>query len=94
MAVAVGVVSGVGLWFATAVLLLRGGETVGPHLSRLSFYLPGYQVSWPGAFVGLIDGAIVGALLGFLLAQLWNAYHRVFVALAVARETRRELQEL
>lgn len=94
LGVAVGVVSGVALWVATAVLLLRGGENVGFHLVRLSFYLPGYDVSWTGAFVGLVDGALVGALLGGLLASLWNAYHRMFVALAMARETRRELEEL
>ena len=38
--------------------------------------------------------ALVGAAAGALLALAWNSYHRLFVALIVARETRRELQQL
>jgi hypothetical protein len=94
LAVAVGIVSGLGLWFGTAVLLLRGGSFVGLHLSRLSYYLPGYSVSWPGAFLGLVEAAVLGFLLGAAVALAWNLYHRWFVALVMARETRRELQEL
>ena len=98
LAAAVGLVSGVGLAIATAVLLLQAGPIMGLHLVRLSFYLPGYEVSWAGAFIGLLDAGIAGGLLGAGLAWTWNAYHRMFVALVVmrerARETRRELQEL
>ena len=98
LAAAVGLVTGVGLAVATAVLLLQGGRFIGLHLTRLSFYLPGYEVSWAGAFIGLLDAGIAGGLLGAALAWIWNAYHRMFVALVVlrarARETRRELQEL
>ncbi len=98
LGVAMGAVVGAGVAVATAVLLLRGGPLVGLHLQRLGFYLPGYSVSWGGARVGLVEGALLGAALGALLAWLWNAYHRMFVALIVARERarqfRRELQEL
>ncbi len=94
LAVAVGTVSGLGLWIGTAVLLLRGGSFVGLHLSRLSYYLPGYSVSWPGAFLGLVEAGVLGFVLGAAVALAWNLYHRWFVALVVAREIRRELQEL
>ena len=47
-----------------------------------------------GAFLGAIEAGVLGAGLGALLAWMWNAYHRWFVALAMARETRRELQEI
>jgi hypothetical protein len=98
MGAAVGLVSGVGLSVATAVLLLQGGLSIGLHLGRLSFYLPGYSVTWPGVLVGLIEGAVAGGALGVALAWLWNAYHRLFVTLVVARERsrqiRQELQEL
>ena len=98
LGVAMGAVIGSGVAVATAVLLLRGGPLVGLHLQRLGFYFPGYSVSWGGALVGLVEGALLGAALGALLAWLWNAYHRMFVALVVARERarqfRRELQEL
>ncbi len=94
LGLAVGSVSGLGLFIATVVLLLREGSLVGRHLVRLGYFLPGYQVTWPGAFVGLVEAALVGAALGALLALAWNVYHRLFVALIVARETRRELQQL
>jgi len=55
-------------------------------------------VSWGGVLIGFAEGALLGAALGALLAWLLNAYHRMFVALVVARERarqfRRELQEL
>jgi hypothetical protein len=94
LAVALGTVSGGALWLATVLLLLRGGPAVGLHLNRLSFFLPGYAVSWPGAFVGLLEAGLVGAALGTLLALFWNVYHRIFVTFVVAKESRREMQEL
>ena len=95
---AVGAVAGIALAALTAVLLVRGGSLVSFHLKRLGHFLPGYTVSWPGVGIGLIDAAVVGFALGALLAGLWNAYHRLFIAVVVARErardVRRELQEL
>lgn len=63
---------GAGLFLATAWLLVRGGENVGQHLNLLGIYLPGFSVTWPGAFVGLAWGALVGALLGGSLAWIYN----------------------
>jgi hypothetical protein len=91
---AFGAVAGLGLFVATSVLLVRGGELVGYHLARLAYYLPFYSVSWGGACVGLIEAAAVGFGAGALLALGWNAYHRLFVAILRVREERRELQEL
>lgn len=94
LAAAVGIVSGVGLFLATAILLWRGGIAVGMHLGRLAFYLPGYDVSWPGAFVGLVEAGALGAAAGAVVAWGWNVYHRLFVSILRMREERRELQEL
>lgn len=95
---AVGVVSGLALALMTAVLLLKGGEQVGLHLSRVGMFLPGYDVSWPGAIVGFFEGGAIGCVLGLAVAWLWNGYHRMFVALTVARahgrDVRRELEGL
>ncbi len=95
---AVGAVAGIALAALTAVLLVQGGSLVGFHLKRLGYFLPGYTVSWPGVGIGLIDAALAGFALGALLAWLWNAYHRLFIAVVIARERareiRRELQEL
>jgi hypothetical protein len=70
---AVGVVMGLGIFFATAVLLLRGGEPLGPTLSLLGNYLLGYQVSWPGAFLGLAEAGAAGFGFGYMLAKAINA---------------------
>ena len=83
MAVALGVVFALALFSATAILLIKSamtGAVAGPHLALLGIYLPGYEVSWPGAFLGAIYLFILGALLGFILAVLWNLSHHLFVA--------------
>src|SRR3954447_19897327 len=53
---------GAGLWLATVVLLMRGGESVGRHLSLLSIFLPYYDVSWAGSLIGALWGGVVGAI--------------------------------
>lgn len=63
---------GFGLFLATIALLLRGGEPVGPTLSLLGVYFLGYDVSWGGAFVGLIEGAVGGFSFGWVLARILN----------------------
>ena len=98
MAIAMGLVMGIGLALMTAMLLIQGGKLVGLHLNRLGYFLPFYSVSGSGVFIGLIDGGLVGFGAGYALAKLWNGYHRLFISFLVAREnareTRRELQEL
>ena len=93
-----GTVVGLGLCLGMVALLVQGGSLVGFHLKRLGNFLPGYDASWMGAGIGLVEGAAVGFAIGAFLALLWNAYHRVFMALVFARERsremRRELQEL
>jgi hypothetical protein len=69
MGAVVGVVASVGVFVATAVLLLRGGENPGPMLGLLRYVFPGYTVTWGGALVGafwaLLAGAALGMVLGF-----------------------------
>jgi hypothetical protein len=98
LGIAVGCVAALGLSFLTALLLWGGDPMVGSHMNRLSFFLIGYKVSWGGAVVGLFWGMGLGFILGYVIAQLWNGYHRLFVAVVVARargrEVSRELQGL
>ena len=61
------------LFTATAILLIKGGPVVGPNLSLLSNYLVGFQVSWPGAFVGFVEGGVGGFGFGWCMAKLINA---------------------
>ena len=69
---ALGLVAGVGTFFATASLLLQGGLKVGANLSLLSQYLWGYSVTWPGALRGLVQGGVGGFALGYVAASLRN----------------------
>jgi hypothetical protein len=69
---AVGTVAAAGLFLATAVLLLRGGEDPGPNLGLLANYLLGFEVTWTGALVGAVEAGAGGYLFGDLLARAVN----------------------
>ncbi len=73
LGVAMGAVAGTLVFLMTVILLIRGGELVGPNLSLLGQYLWGYSVTWPGAFAGLLEGSIAGFLGGYAIATLRNA---------------------
>lgn len=72
LAVAVGTVCGVGLFAATALVLLRGGGDPGQPLSLVGQYLVGYRVTWGGAVKGLLGGGAGGFAFGYALARLIN----------------------
>ena len=73
LGIAMGTISGVGLFLATVVLLLqRDAAIVGPHLALLGHYLRGFQVTWTGALTGLIEAGVGGFLSGYLSASLRN----------------------
>jgi hypothetical protein len=84
---AVGTLAAVGLFVATALLLLRPEEPKGPTLSLLGHFFFGYDVSWPGSLVGLVEAGIFGFGFGYLLARLLNA-----VVSLVETSLRRDLE--
>ena len=84
---AIAVLFGLALFLATIILILRGGPRVGPMLSLLSQYFPGYRVSWAGAGIGFIYAAICGFLIGFFFAILRNG-----VAHVVLHSFRRKIE--
>jgi protoporphyrinogen oxidase len=69
---ALGLVSGAIVMLATAVLLLRGGDPLGPTLSLLGHYLLGFEVSWLGGIIGSLEACAGGFVFGFLLARIIN----------------------
>jgi hypothetical protein len=73
VALALGLVGALLLWLATAILLWRGGENIGVHLGLLGVFLPGYEVTWAGAWIGLFWGFVAGALSGLVV---YGAYAR------------------
>jgi len=45
---------------------------VGATLSLLAHYLFGYEVTWKGACIGLVEAGVGGFVLGYLGARLRN----------------------
>jgi len=77
LGLAFGIVIGSSLFVATNWLVLKGGETVGPHLQLLSQLFPGYSVSFLGSFIGLAYGCVTGFVLGWLIALIYNGVLRL-----------------
>jgi hypothetical protein len=94
LGIAVGVVSGLGIFMASIVLLLRGGPAAGPTLSLLGNYLFGFDVTWGGAVIGLFEGGLLGFVVGVLAAGLRNwtlTGYANFVRWRAERDDRRHL---
>jgi protoporphyrinogen oxidase len=72
LGVALAIPAAIGLFAATAILLIKGGPAVGANLSLLSNYIVGFQVSWAGAFIGLVEGGVLGFGFGWTMAKLIN----------------------
>ena len=72
MALTFGLVGGAGLFVATIWLVIRGGLVVGPNLSLLQNYFPGYSVSLGGSLIGFAYGALCGAAIGWSTALIYN----------------------
>jgi hypothetical protein len=70
-ALASGILWGVIVFLATIYVLLKGG---GSTLVLLQQFYWGYNISWSGAFLGLIYGLIYGFILGWIFALFYNAF--------------------
>jgi hypothetical protein len=70
--IAIGLVLGLGLFVATNVLVMRGGETVGPHLGLLGVYFPGYSVSFVGSVIGFVYAFVFGYALARVVVTIYN----------------------
>lgn len=81
LGIAMGVLFGFAILFATNFLLYKGGEVVGPNLSLLSQFFPGYEVSFAGSLVGLFYGLIAGFTAGWLIAFVRNFVLAVYMHL-------------
>jgi hypothetical protein len=72
LGLSVGIVGGVLLFLATLLLVLKGGDVVGPRMGLLSQYFPGYDVTMQGSVWGLAYGLVVGFVLGWAGAVVRN----------------------
>jgi hypothetical protein len=87
---ATGAASGLGLFVATAWLLIKGpaGGDVGAHLGALAEVFPGYKATWGGAAIGFVYAATAGFVLGYVVARTRNAALRFTIWKAVADQRR------
>ena len=94
LGVAVGVVSGLGIFMASAIMLLKSGSVVGSWLSLLGNYLFGYEVTWSGAVIGLFEGGMLGFAVGALAAGLRNWALKVYAKIVRWRDERDDRRHL
>lgn len=71
LAIVFGFVGGVGLFSITYISLLRGLPQPGHYLNLLGVFLPGYDVSHTGAWIGMFWGAVIGALLAAMFYRIY-----------------------
>lgn len=79
LGIALGLLSALVVFAATAILLIRGGSHVGPTLGLLGQYFIGYSVTWPGSLVGLFYGFAFGFIAGWSVAFLRNLFLSAFL---------------
>ena len=70
--IAVGLLLGGGLFFATNFLVVKGGARVGQHLQLLGVYFPGYRVTFLGSLIGFVYAFVLGYGLGRLVGLVYN----------------------
>jgi len=70
-------VGGLSLFAITYLSLYRGLPRPGSYLNLLGVFLPGYNVSPSGAWIGLFWGALLG---GLLAAMFYRIYARSIVS--------------
>ncbi|MFB3903310.1 MAG: NAD(P)/FAD-dependent oxidoreductase [Acidobacteriota bacterium] len=89
-----GLAFGLILLIGTLVLVLKGGEIVGPNLVLLSHYFPGYRVTPLGSLVALSYGMVSGFLAGWLLAFVRNSAVFLYSAITYRGAEFRALRRL
>lgn len=72
LGVILGILFGLGIFLATIILLLKGGDPVGPHLALLGQFFIGYRVTFAGSLIGFLYGFGLGFVVGYMIAGLYN----------------------
>lgn len=79
LGVSLGTLSGLEIFFATNILILKGGEEIGPTLELLNQFFIGYEVTPVGSVIGLVYGFASGFIAGWLIAVLRNFIVTVYI---------------
>jgi len=67
-----GLIFGLIIFIATNWLVIKGGDSVGPHLQLLSQYFIGYRVTFFGSLIGFAYGLAIGTCSGALIGWIYN----------------------
>ena len=86
LGVAFGTVFAAGIFLVTNLLILKGGENIGPNLALLGQFFPGYTVTFGGSLLGLLYGFISGFALGWLIAMIRNIIIRIYLQIINVRQ--------
>jgi hypothetical protein len=81
---AFGTIAGLGLFALTAVHILLKADALPLHL--LAQYFTGYDVTWPGAFIGMAWAFAVGFIGGWLLGFVHNFTVGIWLLFIRARQ--------
>jgi hypothetical protein len=79
LGISLGCLFGLAVFLSTNVLLIKGGDVIGPNLALLGHYFVGFEVTFAGSIVGMIYGFITGFVFGWLTAILRNTVIAVYI---------------
>ena len=65
---------GAGLFFATLILMIQGGDHMGQMLVLLAYFLPGFDVSLGGAIAGGFWAAFGGYVAGYVVGRSYGPW--------------------
>jgi hypothetical protein len=85
-ALASGLIYFLGMFVITAIIICKSTTPdmlLESNLQSLSYYLPGYSLTWVGNIIGSIYLGIIGALIGFMFAIFWNLVHYLYLAVII-----------
>lgn len=82
-----GFLGGAGLFFMTLLSLNRGLPNPGHYMNLLGVFMPGYEVSPTGAWIGLLWGGVTGAICGAVLYRLYARNLRSHVKAFMLRDS-------
>lgn len=79
LGISLGTLFGLAIFFATNILIIKGGDLVGPNLVLLNQYFIGYEITFAGSLIGMLYGFVSGFILGWLIAFLRNFVVAVYL---------------